>query len=86
MLCDECQEITNNYYTIANNNYCQKCIDLYMLMKCPSHLCYEIISLNGFDGMYDTDENTCTSCNAIFCDFCLIRATNLIKCKDCFYL
>lgn len=81
--CHECQECIQDYYTISNNVYCLSCIDRYMLVKCPGDLCFNVISLNGYE-IEDTEDNTCTMCKTIFCDFCLVRAKNIRMCRDCF--
>lgn len=83
MYCDECIEPTNDYVTIVDNNYCRDCAYKYMLSKCPGELCYNVISLNGYD-IEDVENNTCTSCDTIFCGDCLVKARNLRLCKYCF--
>lgn len=84
MLCDECMDITNDYQTIANSHYCNYCVNKYMLSRCPGGICNNIISLNGYDELTDIENNTCTSCDTVFCDSCLVRAKNLKMCNECF--
>lgn len=84
MICDECLEYTSNYHTIGNNCYCHNCKNKYMLVKCPGHYCNKIVSINGYDELDNIELNTCSSCDTVFCDNCLIKETNVIMCKDCF--
>lgn len=84
MLCEECYELTNNYQQINGINYCKSCTYKYMLMACPGENCNNIISLNGFDELDDVDNYTCTRCDTVFCNNCLIKDRNLIMCKECF--
>lgn len=86
MLCEECFEFTDNYQSINGNNYCDACMRKYMLVPCPGLSCNNIISLNGFDELDDVENYTCTSCDTIFCDNCLVRAKNLKLCNECFDL
>lgn len=84
MICEECSEITNEYFTISNNIYCINCVNNYMLAKCPSFLCSNVISINGYNELNDIDNITCTLCDTVFCENCLVKAKNIIMCKDCF--
>lgn len=84
MLCDECCEFTREYLTINGNNYCRTCVDKYMLVACPGSSCNNVISLNGFDELDDVENYTCTHCDTVFCDNCIIKATNLKMCNECF--
>ena len=84
MICDECYNITDNYNTINNISYCLNCINNYMLIPCPGEFCNNIISLNGFDGINDTENNTCSKCDTIFCNDCLIKSNNIKMCNECF--
>lgn len=83
MSCEECLEFTDNLYKISNNDYCEDCINKYMLVKCPGELCVNVISLNGYDELSDINNNTCSICDAVYCDDCFIRTTNVKICKDC---
>lgn len=84
MLCDECYEYSDEYENMRGNTYCTKCINKYKLIQCPGYSCNSTISLNGYDDIEDIEENTCTECDTIFCNNCLVRARNLLLCKDCF--
>jgi len=87
MICDECQKyVTIKWSTLNNNNnnYCHDCIKKYMLIKCPGNLCDNIVSLNGYDGITNIELETCSVCDAIFCNNCLIRGKNFIICRECF--
>jgi hypothetical protein len=85
--CNECLNSTTNYYYIGNKYYCINCTKEYMLIKCPSIDCTNVISLNGYK-FDNTDENICTSCEAQFCDNCIVKnmKNNIIICKECFYI
>lgn len=86
MLCEECCETTDDYQTINNGDYCNKCIDKYMLIPCPGAICNNIVSLNGFDGLNDVEDYTCSECDAVFCNYCLIKVGHLKMCNECFNL
>ena len=84
MFCNECLEYSRDGMTLSGNYYCIMCINKYLLRECPGSGCNNIISLNGFDDLDDTDENTCKNCDTIYCNDCLIRDTNILLCNDCF--
>lgn len=84
MLCEECCEYEKNYIRINDRNYCGRCLVKYDIVSCPGEICSNLISLNGYDGLDDVDNNTCTKCNTIFCDNCIIRDSNIQLCYDCF--
>lgn len=82
-ICESCQNLTNDYCTISNNTYCYQCADKYQLIKCPMTTCFEIISINGYNDTVDMDKNTCSWCNCVVCDYCIIRYQNDQKCREC---
>ncbi len=84
MLCDECCEFTDNYTILKGNIFCRNCLQNYLLVPCPGNLCNNIISLNGYDNADDTENYTCTECDSIFCEKCLVKGYNVLYCKDCF--
>lgn len=77
MKCNKCQTCIYDYYNIVNDVYCLACIDKYMLTKCPTSLCFNVVSLN------DELNNLCAICNAIICDFCTVTYHNLLICRNC---
>lgn len=84
MICDECLDYSRNNINISGTNYCIECANKYLLRRCPGPLCNNVISLNGYDDLDDTEQYTCTHCDTIHCNDCLIRDTNILICKDCF--
>jgi hypothetical protein len=83
--CNECTNKVDICYYIGDSYYCIDCINKYMLIKCPSVDCNNIISLNGYN-FNDTNDNICSSCEAQYCSECIIKNNNIILCKDCIYI
>jgi len=83
MICNECQNKVNDYQAINDIEYCIDCIHKYCLIPCPGSDCLEVVSLNGYD-IYDISETMCTSCNAVYCEYCIVKDRNITMCKDCF--
>jgi hypothetical protein len=82
MYCEECNG-ENNCNNINDHILCYDCIYKYMLIKCPTNYCNNIISLNGYDGEFDVDLQTCFKCNAVHCDICIKKSKNNNICIDC---
>jgi hypothetical protein len=84
--CNECNEKTNESVMIGHTPYCFNCVHKYCLIKCPTEVCDNTISLNGYNNTEcDLDKFTCTLCNTIFCNECLIKQDSTIVCVECFY-
>lgn len=82
--CTECTEKVNRYIIIGYMPYCHDCINKYCLLKCPTNVCDNIISLNGYME-YDVYDYTCTLCDTVFCNECIIKENNTIVCFECYY-
>jgi hypothetical protein len=82
-LCDCCCNIEKDIRKIGKEQYCNNCIEQYQLDTCKTKKCTNIISYNGYDGAKDNDKNTCSICNRLFCDECIIKSQNLIVCVNC---
>lgn len=77
MYCEYCLEKNKKLIKISNNTYCIDCINTFRLVKCPEEECNNVISL------HENENNTCTSCNTIFCNNCIISTNNLCLCNYC---
>ena len=84
MFCDNCFEHTDNFYKILESVFCKNCVTHFSLIKCPNKQCKKIISLNGYNDLYDIEDNTCSACNVVFCNECFVKSNNLKICKECF--
>lgn len=83
-ICDECQSLTDDCKKIVNNTFCKQCIYKYNIVRCPSANCNSVISRNGHNNDVDIDDNICSRCNVIVCNYCIFRYNDLIICYDCY--
>lgn len=85
MYCSECQEKSDNTIKIAKQRFCKPCIDNYKLTKCPNSDCTNVISMNGYNYMFNIDDLECDTCGYHVCEQCLVINKCNKYCKACFW-